>query len=339
VQFILIATMKWSLALALAAPAHAYLRFGCAQLSVQRLDPIVEPGQIPSAHLHQIIGGNAFNATMDPKQDPSERATCTTCVFTEDLSNYWTAVLYYRARNGTYYRVPQYPNSLLGDVKGGMTVYYIQQDFSGNGNQKITAFKPGFRMTVGSPSAKQGTNPGLTYTCLQNVNTRFPESKTFPTSPCPAGIMANHHFPNCWDGKNLDSPNHQDHMYYSGRGGFIAAGACPASHPVRMPQVAFETMWDTSKFNDKSMWPEDTTKQPFEWSFTDSTGFGTHGDYLFGWKGDALQRAMDFKGTISDGALKKQSVAQQNACQIKSTVDESIDGCKFFPGLISLSTN
>jgi hypothetical protein len=37
------AVMKWlSLALALAAPSWAYIRFGCATLSVQRLDPVVE---------------------------------------------------------------------------------------------------------------------------------------------------------------------------------------------------------------------------------------------------------------------------------------------------------
>ena len=33
------------------------LRFGCAQLTVQRLDPLVNPGANPSPHLHQIIGG------------------------------------------------------------------------------------------------------------------------------------------------------------------------------------------------------------------------------------------------------------------------------------------
>jgi hypothetical protein len=81
-------------ALALVAPSQAYLRFGCATLSVQRLDPLVEPGAVPSAHLHQIIGGNGFNATMDPKTDVAERATCTTCTFSEDFSNYWTAVMY-----------------------------------------------------------------------------------------------------------------------------------------------------------------------------------------------------------------------------------------------------
>ena len=133
--------MKFLLsALALVAPSRAFLRFGCATLSVQRLDPIVEPGSVPSAHLHQIVGGNKFNATMDPERDIGNEATCTTCSFSEDFSNYWTAVLYFKARNGTYMRVPQYPNALLGDLTGGMTVYYLQESFNSNGNQKITAF-------------------------------------------------------------------------------------------------------------------------------------------------------------------------------------------------------
>lgn len=35
--------MKWfSLALGFAVPSQAYIRFGCATLSVQRLDPVVE---------------------------------------------------------------------------------------------------------------------------------------------------------------------------------------------------------------------------------------------------------------------------------------------------------
>ena len=137
--------MKWlSPTFALVAPAQAALRFGCSALSVQRLDPLVEPGRIPSAHVHQIVGGNAFNATMEG--DIGEQATCTTCVFSEDFSNYWTAVLYFRAANGTYKRVPQYANAFLDDgltrVNGGMTIYYTQQDFNTNGDQKITAFQP-----------------------------------------------------------------------------------------------------------------------------------------------------------------------------------------------------
>jgi len=183
-------------------------------------------------------------------------------------------------------------------------------------------------MTVGSPTTQTGTNPGLKYTCLNDINTRFPETSDFPKAACKAGIMAIHHFPACWDGKNLDSPNHQDHMYNTGKGAFQNAGPCPASHPVRMPQVAYETMWDTRPFNDKSLWPADGS-QPFVWSYDDSKGYGTHGDYLFGWKGDALQKAMDHTGLINDAALKTQSVANANKCTVKSTVNENIDGCKY----------
>ena len=53
--------MKWNsvavAALGLFEPTNALLRFGCARLTVQRLDPLVNPGQNPSTHLHQIIGG------------------------------------------------------------------------------------------------------------------------------------------------------------------------------------------------------------------------------------------------------------------------------------------
>jgi hypothetical protein len=51
--------MQWSkvLFLALAATSTALVRFQCSQLVVQRLDPLVDPGLIPSSHVHQIVGG------------------------------------------------------------------------------------------------------------------------------------------------------------------------------------------------------------------------------------------------------------------------------------------
>ncbi|TVY82605.1 hypothetical protein LSUE1_G001366 [Lachnellula suecica] len=326
--------MKWfTLVAVLAESSQAALRFGCSVLSVQRLDPLVQPGAIPSTHVHQIIGGNAFNATIRT-DDVSKGASCTTCVFSEDFSNYWTALLYFKARNGTYKRVPQYVNAdLTSGIQAGMTVYYTQQDFSSNGNKHITAFQPGFRMTVGSPtvtsSTKAASQKGLRYTCLQTIMTRGAETAAFPTAPCPAGIMAIHHFPACWDGKNLDSPNHQDHMYDTSTGGFQVASACPSTHPVRMPQLAYETMWNTTAFNDKSIWPTDGS-QPFVWSYNDKLGYGTHGDYVFGWKDDALQRAMNSScmftgcGTDQGGPLKVQAAAAMNACKVPDTVTEDI---------------
>ena len=45
------------LALVVVAPSSAIVRFHCSQLVRERLDPLVEPGANPSAHVHQIVGG------------------------------------------------------------------------------------------------------------------------------------------------------------------------------------------------------------------------------------------------------------------------------------------
>lgn len=58
--------MFFSAIVALAAVAEAapqmggggftMLRFGCSQVAIDRIDPLVNPGQAPSPHLHQIVG-------------------------------------------------------------------------------------------------------------------------------------------------------------------------------------------------------------------------------------------------------------------------------------------
>ena len=140
--------MLWS-AIILAALAEAqslqglnHLRFGCSQITIERLDPLVEPGKMPTSHMHQVVGGNVFNVTM-PTTDVSQAASCTTCGPADDFSNYWTANLYFKALNGTFKRVPQVPNRFLFNdrfttqTNGGVTVYYISP-----GKGKVTAFKP-----------------------------------------------------------------------------------------------------------------------------------------------------------------------------------------------------
>ncbi len=139
--------MKLLRALFAATLVHAGLRFPCSTLTLQRLDPAGEPGRNPSAHVHHIVGGNAFNATMEG--DVGERATCTTCHMAEDFSNYWTATLYFKdPTNGTYHRVPVMPvQPLLGGsdgAQGGLTVYYTQFDLGRDNlaQQPVKAFPP-----------------------------------------------------------------------------------------------------------------------------------------------------------------------------------------------------
>ncbi|KAJ4303951.1 hypothetical protein N0V88_001552 [Collariella sp. IMI 366227] len=214
-----------------------FLRFSCSTLVTERLDPIVWPGLTHSPHLHVIAGGNMFNATMDPsRHNIGEEATCTTCTFTEDFSNYWTGTLFFQARNGSLIRVPQRTNlDFDGARGGGMSVYYTPYR---NVPVNVTAFAPGFRMTTGNPTIRTRAEGeryrGLTFTCLDTMWTRTGETMKMPKGPCKEGIMANHRFPTCWDGVNLDSPDHQSHVAYPENGTFAQDAACPASHSSRL---------------------------------------------------------------------------------------------------------
>jgi hypothetical protein len=62
------------------------MRFACSQLTVERLDPLVNPGVVGSPHTHQIVGGNSFVPEMKAGEyDMVAKSTCTTCTFSEDF--------------------------------------------------------------------------------------------------------------------------------------------------------------------------------------------------------------------------------------------------------------
>ncbi|TFK20569.1 hypothetical protein FA15DRAFT_599516 [Coprinopsis marcescibilis] len=284
---------------------------------------------------------------MDPNIDIAQTSTCSTCRFKENKSNYWTAVMYFKHPNGSFIRVPQAANGGTGNPNGGMTIYYIQPP----GNGKVTAFPKGFRMITGNPMIRNYDHVApdspaayaLTFRCWDGVlgsdRNYAPgvgpfETIHLPKKKCHGRIRANTFFPSCWDGVNLDSPDHHSHVAFlngkvSPAGIFYHNGACPKTHPVRVPLVFLETVWDTRPFND--LWQEDGTKQPFVLSMGDPTGYGHHADYVFGWEGDALQRAMDYCtdiGNFPSSCTQLTTITddQMNSCFQKPQVNEETEG-------------
>ncbi|KAH7030703.1 uncharacterized protein B0I36DRAFT_288299 [Microdochium trichocladiopsis] len=309
----------------LVARVSAFWRLPCgAPLIVERSDPIVSPGR-PSGHSHTIMGANSFNYTMDG--DYTSRATCTTCKVKEDLSNYWFPNLYFQGADGSFTPVKQ---------TGGALVYYLQrQDKKDPEYSKgLIAFPEGFRMLAGNPSLRSYSNTlaqrAVNYVCLGNEG---PHTNSIPNKNCPGGLRSQIVFPSCWNGKDLDSPNHQSHMAYPS---LMDNGYCPPTHPKRFITVFVEIIWEIDAFKDK--WPT-PGKHPFVFSNGDPTGYGYHGDFVNGWDVDVLQKAIttctDSSGIIEYcKAFTLLPNSGMNTCKKLPHVQESVldSNMKALPG-------
>ena len=91
-------------------------------------------------------------------------------------------------------------------------------------------------------------------------------------------------FPSCWDGVNLDSPDHKSHLSYPIQN--FNSGDCPDSHPVHLVSLFFEMLVSVDQFD---YWG------PGTWVLAngDTSGYGHHGDFTNGWDVDLLQDALD----------------------------------------------
>ncbi|KAF4502425.1 WSC domain containing protein [Fusarium agapanthi] len=312
-----------------ASPASAFFRLPCSRpITVQRVDPIVNPGKL-SARSHTVMGGNGFNFTMDfdiaRASTCTTCTTCTTCKAREYLSNYWIPNLYYRAPDGTFEDVPE---------MGGMLVYYLQRSDPKDPEYEkgLLALPEGFQMLADNPNLRSFKNTleqrAISYACL---GVSGPETHEIPPHHCPNGLRAQVMFPFCWDGKNLDSPDHKSHMAYPDRSD---SGVCPQSHPKRLVTIFYGVVFQVDQFEDR--WHGGS--HPFVFSNGDPTGYGLHGDFLNGWDVKVLQKPVN-ECTDASGVIEKCPVLTLfdddaiNGCRVPVQVDEKTNGVlKTLPG-------
>jgi len=270
----------------------------CAPLTIQRADPIVNPG-VAGTHVHSIVGGNAFQRAMYGRA--AENATATTCSFSLDHSNYWVPSLYHQNSNGLWELVHW----------SGAAVYYLKRacNYDPNlnncdgDNAFQQAFPYGFRMVAGNPARRTNNeslfeDQAVDIVCLGG---NVPEGPGFPKSRCDR-MRAQVYFPSCWDGKNVDTPNHKDHVAYPAKGAYNG-GVCPPTHPVALFSIFFEFFFETNTYTDFNR---------FAWSCGDATGYGFHGDFIMGWTDrDKLQNAFPTCNAGNCPTLGNQAAEEQ----------------------------
>lgn len=173
-------------------------------------DPIVYFDRPGAAMLHDFFGSKGVGASTTPDQ---LRAPGTTCGLSADTASYWASSL--EAPDGTVFQ----PSNILA--------YYRAP-----ADSAIRAFPQGLKMIAGV-GPNQPFDPNLFgFSC----------SDQGPYAPlpvnCDTGYLKLHVvFPSCWDGVNLDSPNHRSHMAYP------IGAKCPADHPIKVVRLSLHVQY------------------------------------------------------------------------------------------------
>jgi Domain of unknown function (DUF1996) len=171
-------------------------------------DPILLPGRPDMSHDHTFFGSVTTDAFSTPA---SLRATQTSCLHAEDAAAYWAPTLIVANR---------------AVVPVLATVYYRRRTVA-----KVRPFPPGLEIVAGDQNATTPQSTRIVFWACGD-EPGMARSSTAPTCPAPRNLHLHVRFPDCWDGRRLDSADHQRHMAYSAR------GACPGTHPVAVPSLS-----------------------------------------------------------------------------------------------------
>ncbi|MFJ6797095.1 DUF1996 domain-containing protein [Streptomyces sp. NPDC091268] len=247
-------------------PPPAYHHEFQAACSVTRTapdDPIVYPGQPGRSHDHTFMGNTSTNANSTTA---SLYGGTTACKAPADASAYWMPSLY----KGDQKILPTGPQVIY--YKAGVT-----------DDTSVRPFPKGLRFVVGNPMqtaqefrAHKGFVEG--WECGDSFfNTDFPAS--CPSRP---DVQLNVRFqaPSCWDGKYLDTPDHQSHMSYTVVKPGTNDNMCPASHPVALPMIEFKMAWPVN--GDMS-----------QVRLASGRGYSFHYDFFNAWEERTLKALVD----------------------------------------------
>jgi len=216
-------------------------------------DPIVFPGQPGKSHLHAYFGNTAIDAQSTP----------------ESVRNSGNSTCRGGIANRTGYWVPAVIDAAGKPVKPKALEVYYKSGYNGIKASAIKPFPSGLRMIAGS--AKSTAAQSVAYWgCAEKYVGHLGSIPNI----CSAGdtVKMTVEFPQCWDGKNLDSDDHKSHMAYPQGGG------CPATHPVPIPAISFNILYPVPS-NGTAGWR--LASDMYDASMP--AGYSAHADWFDGW--------------------------------------------------------
>lgn len=196
-------------------------------------DPIVYPGKPGVSHPHTFFGNTSTDASST---FASLRAAGTTCKPRADKGAYWVPTLYQHGR----------------PIKPAKAQFY----YNLRGYSSMQPFPPGLKMITGDAHSQAPQSTRVVYWSCGASGIRTRVGSTAPVcgqltarfhgvaqacGTCPrrsnflvsvkTHVELHLNFPDCWDGRHLDSADHKSHMAYSDN------YRCPRSHPVKVPLI------------------------------------------------------------------------------------------------------
>ena len=188
-------------------------------------DPIVFPGQPGRSHLHDFFGSVTTDADTTTSGLIDAQSSCLKGMSEVDKASYWTPALLDGARA----------------VRGAPDEHLIDSYYTVLGkNLPVRPMPFGLRMVAGDSKATRPQPLGITsFDCVRFPNGGEVTKRNAAIPTCPGGsyLSARIMFPSCWDGRNLDSPDHKSHMAYPVR------ERCPVRHPVSLPVLSIRLRW------------------------------------------------------------------------------------------------
>jgi hypothetical protein len=246
-------------------------RMGCGSSHMAFDDPVVYPNQPGKSHLHVFFGNTSINGNTDLMN--LRAVGSSTCQGgTANMSGYWVPAVI-----DTSTGFPVAPSSNNAYYKGS----YVWTA----GYKTITAPPLGFRMISGNPNnSVEGSNNIYRWDCFTPGGVNVGGKQRIPGVECVNGsyILLLMSFPECWDGVNLDSPNHQSHVAR------LTSTGCPATHPVQMPSISYNIRYDVNANNRPENWRLSSDRYPLTDANGNPTarGLSVHGDWVNGWDMD-----------------------------------------------------